>query len=249
MKLAVCGDSWFTIDRNAPAASFSEILCYQQNWELLNISRPGASNFAICIQIDHAIRLGADFVIINTTDPVRIEVPLIGKTYAKDRVGENISYPKARENSISDLGKQMMQDPNIAIDPLTNFVDTWDSSYKNILPNTFLNTLQSYIADMFDVNTKLQYDSWAVSDACRRLLNRQIPFLILNDQIYNGYNSGCPNYDFEVDLNWIPKQYLIHYDDFALRRELDVDNKYDFHYSLSSAKILADYVLTRIKAV
>jgi hypothetical protein len=246
VKLAICGDSWFSIDRNALNSSFSELMCSQQSWELLNLARPGASNFAICLQIDHAVKLGADFIVINTTEPGRIEVPLNGKTYSKNRVGENISYPQAREDGISDLGQQMMQDPTIAVDPIGNFFGAWES-YKDFLPKTFLNTLQSYIADMFDLNTKLQYDSWAISDACRRLLDKKIPFLVLNDQMYSGYSDRLPDYDFEVDLDWVPNKYLIHYNDFALRRELTVDNEYIFHYSLSSAKILADYIFTRIQ--
>jgi len=249
MKLAVCGDSWASIDNNDPSSSFSEILCKDHGWDLYNLARPGASNFAICLQIDQAVKLDADFVIISTTTPGRIEVPLKGKTYVKELIGKNIHYPDTRQPAISDIGKEMMKDPTIAVDVLGNFETIWNEDYKKVLPETFLDTLKSYVVDMFDQNIKLQYDTWIMSDACRRLLDKKVPFLIIIDYLYNGYSVGDPYHDFEVDLNWIPAKYLIHYDDFAWHRETVVDNKHYYHYSSSSAQKIADYIFARINKV
>ena len=75
--VAVCGDSWWSADPNYPGRSFGEILCEQNDWNLITMARQGSTNFAICLQIDKAIELGVDFVVIGAGTPDRADFPII----------------------------------------------------------------------------------------------------------------------------------------------------------------------------
>ena len=80
--MAVCGDSWFSSDPNFTSASMGEIVARQNQWELTSLARNGCSNFAIALQIDKAIELAVDIVVIGTTTPDRMELPIIQKSNA-----------------------------------------------------------------------------------------------------------------------------------------------------------------------
>ena len=81
-KLAVCGASWFCSDPRFPDKSFPEILCQQHNWDLLTLARGGCSNLAIALQIEHAISVSADYILVQTVGPDRIEIPIVNTARA-----------------------------------------------------------------------------------------------------------------------------------------------------------------------
>jgi len=73
-KLYIAGDSFASLVEQQPIGnSWSEILANEYNLELVNVSRPAASNFSIALQIDwisNHISLN-DFSIIFLTDHSR----------------------------------------------------------------------------------------------------------------------------------------------------------------------------------
>ena len=79
MNVAVCGDSWFAADVDEPGNSFGEVMCSRNNWSLRSLARGGCSNFAIALQVDKAIELDCDFVVLGTTTPDRSEFPIINE--------------------------------------------------------------------------------------------------------------------------------------------------------------------------
>ena len=110
--LVICGDSWFTTDNRYPGQSFGEILANKHNLHLESLARAGCSNFTIALQIDKAIELDPDFIIVGCTDWARIELPLVHQdgliknflnltnksqetAYSKDRGLLNIKYSDA----------------------------------------------------------------------------------------------------------------------------------------------------------
>jgi len=249
MKLAICGDSWASTNDD-DGTSFGEILCTLNNWELMNFARPGSSNFAICLQIDQAINEKADFIIISTTSSTRVEFPLKGKSYSKDKLLSNVAHVcTSHSNSFS---KKFAVNPTIVSDTIGNFnlfEKNIGCEYHKILPETFKESLKYYLNDLFDNKIKLQYDTWIISDSCRRVINSNIPFLIIIDRLYSGFNTHAPFEEFLSDITWIPDYNLIHYNDFAYHRDLDIDNIKMYHYSEDSSSKFADYISTRIKNI
>lgn len=73
-KLYVAGDSFASLAKNQPVGnSWSEILANTLNCELVNVSRPAASNFSIALQIEWVIDriTHDDFLIVFLTDHYR----------------------------------------------------------------------------------------------------------------------------------------------------------------------------------
>ena len=75
--LAICGGSYFTTDSHYPGQSFGEILATKHNLQLESLARSGCSNFTIALQIDKAIELNPEFIIVGCTDWARIELPIV----------------------------------------------------------------------------------------------------------------------------------------------------------------------------
>ena len=74
--MAICGDSWFSKDLHHQNESFGEILSIKHNLNLLSLARGGCSNFSIALQVDQAIQMNPDFILVGCTDPNRIELPI-----------------------------------------------------------------------------------------------------------------------------------------------------------------------------
>jgi hypothetical protein len=75
--VAICGGSWFAAAPELPGQSFGEIMCVRNNWRLYSLARGGCSNFAISLQVDKAIEIGVDAVVVGATTPDRGEFPII----------------------------------------------------------------------------------------------------------------------------------------------------------------------------
>ncbi len=77
-KLYIAGDSFATLSKNQPiGSSWSELLAKELNFELINISKSGASNESICIQLDYIAECieQNDKVVCFLTDSYRKTLP------------------------------------------------------------------------------------------------------------------------------------------------------------------------------
>ena len=255
--LAVCGDSWWSADLNYPDKSFSEILCARNDWNLLSLARVGCSNFAICLQVDKAIELKADFVIIGATTPDRSEFPIINDQNISiwQKLREVFSwqtwfntqpdvFDKARgisnvlhTNSLSST-YEWINNPTIISESLNNLA-FWGNEK---LAQDQVVALREYMLNLYDSGIKRQYDSWIVSDACRRLEKNNIPFLIYAPKLYNE--------DYFKDINWISGASIIHPEEFFLEGKLPWNDHTGFHYCPDTGgTIFADYIEKRIKGL
>lgn len=253
--IAVCGDSWFSADLDYPEKSFGEIMCARNEWNLLSLARNGCSNFAICLQVDKAIELQSNFVIIGATTPDRSEFPIISSqnisiwqrlkdtfdwqnwfntqpdVFVKDRGISNVLHT----NSLSSTYK-WIKDPTIISESLNNLAFWADTK----MTTEQVAALREYMLNLYDSNIKRQYDSWIVSDACRRLEKNKIPFLIYTAKLYND--------EYYKDINWVPENQIIHPRDFFLENALPWDSATGFHYSPDTGGIIfADYIEQRMK--
>lgn len=252
--IAVCGDSWFSADPNLPGKSFSEILCAENNWNLLSLARGGCSNFAIALQVDKAIELDADMVVLGTTTPDRSEFPIINdqnisiwqklkscfnwndwfnnqpEVYNKSRGISNVLHT----NSLS-ATHGWISDPTIVSESLNNLM-----FYKNNkLTQEQVDALRDYMLNLYDCGIKRQIDCWIISDACRRLQTAGIPYLIFIESLYQ--------WDFSKDIAWVPEQNVVRPRDFSTWNELPRAETL-FHYdTVQGNKLFSNYVQQRIK--
>jgi hypothetical protein len=252
-SIAVCGDSWFAAEPNFPNKSFGEIICDRNDWKLWSLARGGCSNFAIALQVDKAIELKADFVVVGTTTPDRSEFPIINEknysiweilkksfswkswfhtqpeVYVKSRGISNILHT----NSVSST-YEWICDPTIMSESLNNLM----FYNNNKLTAEQRHALGEYMLNLYDSGIKRQIDCWIISDACRRLEQANIPYIIFIENLYQ--------WDFHHDIDWIEETKIIRPRDFlvfGLPR-----GSAPFHYCPEQGgKIFADYAESRIK--
>jgi hypothetical protein len=259
IKLAVCGDSWFCSDLQWPGRSFGEIMAEKNSWELISLARGGCSNVAIALQIDQAIAMSADMVVIATTTPDRIEIPILAKNqgmwaslksnfnwdgfaekqltvYNKSRGLANIKYhPHPDLSSKHDF----LVNPCIISESMNNiaFFGPNSQMYRNDLTADQYQSLQSYMLYLYDSNLKRQIDAWIISAACHRLVNAKIPFLVFIESLFTT--------DLKQDINWIPKENIVEPEEFNYRIMPMGPSR--FHYCPNTGgSIFADYIQSRL---
>ena len=260
IKLAVCGDSWFSSDLEWPDRSFGEILANQHNYELISLARGGCSNVAIALQIDQAIAMKADVVVIGTTTPDRIEIPILTKhqnmwnalksafnwldfsrrqlsIYKKSRGLANIKYHPHPDLSSK---HEFLVDPCIISESMNNLAFHGPNSdkYKDDLTSDQYQALQSYMLYLYDSSLKRQIDVWVISAACHRLVNAKIPFLLFTESLFTN--------DLRQDIAWIPHQNIVETQEFHYGR-MNTPGAPRFHYCPEvGGKIFADFIQSRI---
>ena len=243
--IAICGDSWFTVDAKYPQKSFGEILCDKNNWNLQSLAINGCSNFCIRLQVDRAIATQADFIIIGTTTQDRGEIPIINKQNSRiwDRLKNSFNWkdwftlqPEMYDKSRG-LDNIQSQNPAIVSQSYNNMLF---NGAKN-LPREQLDALRSYVLNLYDKGVKQQTDSWIISDACRQLTQKRIPYLIFIESLYQ--------WDYSNDIEWVPEENVVRPRDFSVWNDIPrTDHNESFHYcSKQGSYIFADYVETRIK--
>lgn len=252
--IAVCGDSWFSADPNLPGKSFGELMCAENQWNLLSLARGGCSNFAIALQVDKAIELNADLVVLGTTTADRSEFPIINEqnisvwqqlkncfdwnnwfvnqpdVYVKSRGISNVLHT----NSLSST-HEWISEPTIISESLNNLMFTKPSK----LTQEQVDALHAYMLNLYDRGIKTQIDCWIISDACRRLQTAGIPYLIFIESLYQ--------WDFSNDIGWVPEKNVVRPRDFSVWTSLPRAGTL-FHYdAVQGSKIFSDYVQQRIK--
>jgi hypothetical protein len=254
--VAVCGDSWFSADTAYQGKSFGELLCIKNNWELLSLARGGCSNFAISLQVDKAIELKSDFVILGTTTPDRAEFPIINaqnsfvwdklksffnwkdwftnqpEMYVKSRGISNVLHT----NSLSST-HEWISNPTIISESLNNLMFI---NHRKLNPEQ-VDALRCYMLNLYDSGIKRQVDTWVISDSCRRLEQAKIPYLIFIESLYQ--------WDFSKDIEWVSENKVVRPSKFSMWNDVP-RSKYRelFHYcSETGSTIIVNYLEQRIK--
>ena len=261
-QLAVCGDSWFSSHPDKIEQSVVGQLVTQHNFLLLSLARVGCSNFAIALQIDHAIKAGADFIIVGATTPDRIELPIINDSnrniwarlrqtftwkgwfdyqpgvYLKRRGLANVKYTGRRDLSNR---HSFLTDPTIISESINNLAFGESGALEAYgLDETRTDALKSYMVHLYDTYVKRQYDSWIISDAIRRIQLAGIPFLLYAGALYDG--------EYIDDIAWVPRENLILPGDFNYYN-LPLSASSISHLDTAESKIFADYITTRLKGL
>jgi hypothetical protein len=254
MKLAICGDSWFTVDKNFPGRSFGEIVCERNSWQLFNYALTGCSNFGICLQIDKALEHDPDFVIVGITTPDRIEIPIFNQksmapwrkirefftwdtwfssapsAYRRHKGLDNIYYEQGHIGNIPWL----KNDPTVYTGSLNNFI--WMENFRKLTQEQ-RDALKSYMLNLYDHEVKREIDVRMLNDAVQRLERKKIPYLLCIESL-DSDRSLFPS---------IPSEKIMTLDQFQFGA-LPRSGKASFHYSdqQNAGEMFADYIKIRI---
>jgi len=253
--LAICGDSWFSKDLHHQNESFGEILSIKHNLNLLSLARGGCSNFSIALQVDQAIQMNPDFILVGCTDPNRIELPIQKNNflenikeyfnwnanqtsaYDKLKILSNVKY--TRHNSLN-IQYEWLKDPTIISESINNLMfHGANSKLYNELTDQHINALRLYMVYLYDSGIKQQYDCWVISDAVRRLYKSKIPFIIYVEPLFN--------HEFIMDCDWIESKNKIMFNEFSYH-SVPNGNRY-FHTSTEGAIMFANYIEKRLKEI
>lgn len=260
-KIAICGASWFTSGQKWPGASFGEKLAKKVNFELISLARGGCSNFTIALQIDKAIELGADYIVVGTDTHDRIEMPILDshnetiRAYIKRLFsweGWNSQHsrwykPKRGLSNIQywphpDLSSEheFLKDPTIISETMNNlaFPEANVNDYYK-LTDEQVAALKLYMLNLYDSNVKQQQDCWIISDACRRLQQSQIPFVVFVDPLFVQA--------YEKNISWLPAANKVNATEFNYR-EL-APGQARFHYSPDESDKFADFVIKKLNLI
>ena len=200
-KLVICGCSYSAVStyEEYKDTSWSEVLAKKLSWELHNFARQGCSNGGIRIQIDEAIKIKADFVIVTPTSYDRIEIPNFSKR--KFNLSDLLQFFKKDYKAIRDfilpigvVDQRKSYDKNLGLDNInygnnesTMIVETihslsenWHHNYRKNLsvPDEIQEALCLYITHLYDPYWKKQCDQWIIRDGLSQLKANNIPFLI-----------------------------------------------------------------------
>jgi hypothetical protein len=257
-KIAICGASWFSADLDYPGLSFGEKLAKKVDFDLISLARGGCSNFTIALQIDKAIELGADYVVVGTDTWDRIEMPILDPKYENIRAYikrvfswktwhtrqfrryipvrglANIQYWPHPDLSSK---HEFLTEPTTISESLNNL------AFPEVKKNDFykLNdeqvaALKLYMLNLYDSHVKQQQDCWIISDACRRLQQSQIPFVVFVDPLFV--------HAYERNISWLPAANKVDVTEFNYRA-LAVGQP-RFHYSPDESDKFADFVIQKL---
>lgn len=192
MKVAVCGCSWSSKDDTLPGTEFGAMLTeyltreYEESF-YLNLATVGASNFVIRNQIDFAINMEADLVVVNWTTPTRIEWQHNkNNAYNPTLTIENFDYSINSQKLVN--RKHVIDcDPPLAFNNITTMLDelTWENFEKSELyvqglPITkeMFESFKKYYLYWYDSKLELGKQIHYLKSAIHDLKENNIPFLM-----------------------------------------------------------------------
>lgn len=192
-KIGVCGDSFMvsmSFDENdlynGYGCHFTELLAKKLNFDIVSYAKAGCSNQTIRLQIDEIIKEKPDLVIIGTTTPNRIELPINdlysddlnynNKLYNIEDGLYNIDY-RNYPNTSSEYYKFKDIEPKIASVTINESFFTDKSKY---FTKEEIVIFEKWYKRFFDYNWKQQQDTWIISDGLRKLERNNIQFFCIN---------------------------------------------------------------------
>jgi hypothetical protein len=194
-RLYVAGDSFASLSKNQEiGVSWSELLAKELCCELVNISRPGASNESICIQLDWITKrvTDNDFVIILLTDSFRKTLVLPGSDISSKHLLNYHSLHKEQKY----LGEDIFSD-----DPLINV-------YTHNNANTEYS--KYFFKNMYNYTYQKYLDTTLITGSLTKLKSITDNFLVVsngfNDEIYSSpcqvtFDLFCINKSQFLDLS------------------------------------------------
>lgn len=184
MRVAVCGDSFMAVDPLVVGKHFSEML----NFEVSNYAHPGVGNIDICFQIKQAISDEVDYVLIGTTDPARLIMPI------DDVDCYDISHKHLRDGA----------DKLFHSTTIPTFIGD-EKDLRNVLDISKEQrvAVKQYFLHIFNTELNSNIDRWCLGYWYHQLQLAGIKYKILNKDfcIYTYKQNGkTDNWSFHTDF-------------------------------------------------
>jgi hypothetical protein len=243
-KLVICGDSYMASiseninnPDNGSNKHFTELLAKKIGWEVTNFARGGCSNQTIRLQIDEAIKLNPDYVILASTSYDRYDFPINDMTtdeyYGKNSYSSykeynglyNIEYKDFPDKS-AENPKFNEIEPNMFSETLNNIFN--DTSPKKHLNENEIKILEKWFDRFYDSAWKRQQDGWILADGVRRLQDNNINFTFICTSVDLNLFDFCKNKIIYYDSELTPSKYN------------NQNSTYRFHTSLETQEMLSE---------
>jgi hypothetical protein len=182
-------------DPEFPGTHFSELL--EDQYRVTNLARPGISTVEIAFQIKQSMELDCDYVIIGTTSPNRIELPINNSDRAVPLSLDHFRPGKQRRYISSNINTLVTQGYGFA-------------AFEPYLTQHQVEAVKQYLTYIYDNDLKKEIDEWIIGYWLSRLNGHSVPYLVL-DQTFPVYiykNIQRPFYhtDFEtqkIAAKWV----------------------------------------------
>jgi hypothetical protein len=187
--IVVCGDSFMSpVIGKYANTHFSELLAKKLGYELVCLSRGGASNGAICLQITEAIKLKPSLILYGITSSDRIEVNATSDPYhslnrpidIRDVIYSHSSSLSSRDNSLN-ITATLISDtllPMLDTAHPSN-IKTAYASVKDI--DMKADAIKQWFTHMYHAEWKRQQDSWMLYAVVHLLHSSGIPYVKVHD--------------------------------------------------------------------
>lgn len=210
-KIAVCGDSYMTPVVNPAGSHFAERLSKTFNSELYYYSRGGMSNAGIGIQVEDAIQLQPDLILLDTTFVDRVEFNIADKQ-GHDFHTTDIVY--AHTEAVASQHPWFNKNSTMIVDNLNSLLalpgspERWNNLYKDIPNiNEKITALKQYVTYLYDPKWKRQLDLWCMYAVLHKLERSGIPYLIVLDAL------GVRNFEWITERTYIAPKISQYYTD------------------------------------
>lgn len=242
--LGVCGDSFMAATTNtwgnqfrpdldgSEGKHFTEILARRFGYEYFTLARGACSNTAISLQVDEMINRNVDFVLLNTTSPNRIEVPL--KEFHSHLGVYNIDYCSYPDQS-GQKNRDLFCHDNVLSETVSNLTYDGPTPYPLPFSDAKREALKYYLAELYDEQVRYYQDSAIIGYSLRKLEDARIPYIIFSTIPVGRHGSRVPSKNGELD-HLVPMSDL-YGKDLTTRR---------WHTSDESQQKLADLVYQHI---
>lgn len=179
-KIFICGDSFSCIDKRYPGAHWSEKLqcLLGETYQIINLARPGASNFLIYLQVIRAAESNASFVIVNATEPGRIELrKILENTSLIDSINDRIARSgEYKQDQVLDDRLTPLSDGSFFSFSVQSFVNDSIGLPWQKMTKGRAESLKRYLADVFDFELAAYQDAAYLIAASSILRDSNIQF-------------------------------------------------------------------------
>lgn len=204
MKLVVCGCSWSSECNLYPNTGYGTYLAGLINAsEYINLARPSASNFAIRLQIDYALRrLSPDFIVVCWTSAERVEwtIPNTEETYNSNLGLECLSY---NDSPVWNQHPHANHQDIINCESISSLFSEKHPYNLNQISKEQYNALKHYQLYLFNRQLEEHKQYFMIESAVHQLTTANVPFIMVP-----GWLSHI---ETDIMHNWpiIPKRNLI----------------------------------------
>jgi hypothetical protein len=179
--MGVCGDSYMapTLDgaepmyKDSPGKHHSEIMSKFLGYDLLPLSKGGASNGGIRLQIETMIQEKVDFVLIGTTTHERVEFKISEEDFDHNLMIYNVDYSGCHNRAKENI---KFGNNRLASENLTTVLN--GHAFNQPEHEDRYNALKDWYMNLYDGEYKKLQDTWIIANAVQELEYHKIPYLI-----------------------------------------------------------------------